>query len=238
MVILVTLAGQMKTAEWAHDLRHPFTKGSFRMIDAILSGQLGEISKETALALVAVRDDAAFVERQIKTLVDPNMGSALNKKTTSANRLVGAVRERYGYMAKISEIDFHADVPVSDSEIFCDADVILYRVFNNLLDNAIRCTPRGGVVTIGYIPNGHYVKCFVSNVGGDPIPSDVLPHLFERGALVARLDNSGLAGLGLFNVANAIKDHGGEIRVSSSKTEGTTFEFTLPLISTSFGRTE
>lgn len=231
MVILVTLAGQMKTAEWAHDLRHPFTKGSFRLIDAILAGKMGEIPKDVARALLAVRDDASYVERQIKSLIDPNQADALNKKNASAGALFKAVEERYRYVVELSNIHFQTDLPAADSAIFCDPDQVLYRVFNNLMDNALRCTPAGGRLTIGYVPNGRFVTCYVMNVGGEPIPQDVLPHLFERSSQVKRLDNSGLAGLGLFNVAKAVKDHGGEITVSSDKIAGTKFQFTLPLAS-------
>ncbi|MBK8651612.1 MAG: ATP-binding protein [Elusimicrobia bacterium] len=58
-----------------------------------------------------------------------------------------------------------------------------------------------------------------------------MPHLFERGSPSKRPTpgETGLAGLGLFNVVKVLSAHGGKIGVKSSKEEGTVFEFTLPL---------
>ncbi|MBK7575228.1 MAG: HAMP domain-containing histidine kinase [Elusimicrobia bacterium] len=55
--------------------------------------------------------------------------------------------------------------------------------------------------------------------------------MFERGSPSKRPTSgqSGLAGLGLFNVEKVVSAHGGKIEVKSTQEEGTIFEFTLPL---------
>lgn len=233
MVIFVTLAGQMKSVEWAHDLRHPFVKGSFRVLDALLTGKMGPLTPDQYHALAHIQADAKFVESRITDLVSPENSGIIKKKQININDLLRSVGERYRYFAGISGIDFRLVTPPEDVWVQCDAELIQYRVFNNLLDNAMRHTPQGGVVELGVrsIAREPLAHCYVRNVGGAPIPAEALPHLFERGSPSKRPTSGemGLAGLGLFNVAKVLAVHGGKIDVKSSKEEGTVFEFTLPL---------
>lgn len=233
MVIFVTLAGQMKSVEWAHDLRHPFTKGSFKVLDAMLMGKLGPLTQEQYHALANIQTDAKFVENHITELVNPETSGALKKRQTKMNDLLKTVGERYTYFAGLSGIDFRLVSPPDDVWVQCDPDVIQYRVFNNLLDNAMRHTPAGGVVELGVrsVGKGAMAQCFVRNTGGTPIPKEAILHLFERGSASKRPTSGqvGLAGLGLFNVEKVVAAHGGKIEVKSSADEGTVFEFTLPL---------
>lgn len=233
MVIFVTLAGQMKSVEWAHDLRHPFAKGSFKVLDAMLMGKLGPLTPEQYHALANIQTDAKFVESHITELVNPETSGALRKKQTKMNDLLKTVGERYTYFAGLSGIDFRLVAPPEDVWVQCDPDLIQYRVFNNLLDNAMRHTPAGGIVELGVRPvgKGGVAHCFVRNTGGAPITKEALPHLFERGSPSKRPTSgqSGLAGLGLFNVEKVVSAHGGKIEVKSTQEEGTIFEFTLPL---------
>jgi len=233
MVIFVTLAGQMKSVEWAHDLRHPFVKGSFRVLDALLTGKMGPLTPDQYHALAHIQADAKFVESRITDLVSPENSGIIKKKQININDLLRSVGERYRYFAGISGIDFRLVTPPEDVWVQCDAELIQYRVFNNLLDNAMRHTPQGGVVELGVrsIAREPLAHCYVRNVGGAPIPAEALPHLFERGSPSKRPTSGemGLVGLGLFNVAKVLAVHGGKIDVKSSKEEGTVFEFTLPL---------
>ncbi len=233
MVIFVTLAGQMKSVEWAHDLRHPFTKGSFRVLDALLMGKLGPLTPEQYHALANIQSDSKFVESHITELVNPETSGTLRKKQTKINDLLKAVGERYTYFAEISGIEFRLVFPPEDVWVYCDSEVLQHRVFNNLLDNAIRHTPRGGVVELGVrsVRKGTFANCFVRNLGGEPISKESIPHLFERGNHSKRPTSgqAGLAGLGLYNVEKVVSAHGGHIEVRSTLEEGTVFEFTLPL---------
>lgn len=233
MVIFVTLAGQMKSVEWAHDLRHPFAKGSFKVLEAMLMGKLGPLTPNQYIALANIQADAKFVESRISELVNPETAGVLRKTQTKVNDLLKTVGDRYAYFAGLSGIKFRWVAPSEDVWVQCDPDLIQYRVFNNLLDNAIRHTPAGGEVELGVRPvrKGAMAHCFVRNTGGTPIPQEMIPHLFERGSPKKRPTSGmvGLAGLGLFNVGKVVSDHGGRIEVKSTQEEGTIFEFTLPL---------
>lgn len=232
MVIFVTLAGQMKTAEWAHDLRHPFTKGSFRLLDAALAGKQGPLTPELYQTLSTVLADAKFVEERITDLVSPETAGAMRLKAVNMTALLKSLVGRYRYFAEVAGVDFSLKLEsTEDVWVLCDAGLIQYRVFNNLIDNAFRYTPRSGSVEIGVAVAGGQANCFVRNTGGDPIPTDILPHLFERGGSLKRAESGerGLAGLGLYNASSVVESHGGRFHVESSHEQGTIFRFTLPL---------
>jgi two-component system phosphate regulon sensor histidine kinase PhoR len=122
--------------------------------------------------------------------------------------------------------------PVPESlEVFCDFESV-QQVMSNLLDNAIKYTPEGNVITIGaraleVTPD--MVEVFVRD-SGTGIPAEELPRLFERFYRVdkARSRELGGTGLGLAIVKHLVKAHGGSVRVESEPGHGSTFLFTLP----------
>jgi two-component system, OmpR family, phosphate regulon sensor histidine kinase PhoR len=124
------------------------------------------------------------------------------------------------------------------AEVFCDAEAV-HQILTNLLDNAIKYTPDGGIVTVGAKqlgasgdPAGHveFVEFFVRDTGSG-IPADELPRLFERFYRVdkARSRALGGTGLGLAIVKHLARSQNGEVRVESQVDKGSTFFFTLPV---------
>jgi len=121
------------------------------------------------------------------------------------------------------------------TEAFCDAEAV-HQILTNLLDNAIKYTPDGGIVTVGARqlgapsdPAGR-VEFFVRDTGSG-IPADDLPRLFERFYRVdkARSRALGGTGLGLAIVKHLARSQNGEVRVESQVDKGSTFFFTLPV---------
>ncbi|MCS7062011.1 MAG: ATP-binding protein, partial [Anaerolineae bacterium] len=110
-----------------------------------------------------------------------------------------------------------------------DADRIK-QVLLNLVENAVKHTPDGGVVRIiGATTDAGMVLLSVSDTGVG-IPSEDLPHVFER---FYRVDKSrsrayGGAGLGLAIAKSIVEAHGGDIEVQSVVGVGTTFNVWLP----------
>jgi signal transduction histidine kinase len=100
----------------------------------------------------------------------------------------------------------------------------LQRVFFNLLDNALRHTPPGGVITVRAESDNDRTIIVVSDTG-EGIPADHVPHIFERfyRADSARSRESGGVGLGLAIVKEIVETHHGEITVSSDLGQSTTF---------------
>ena len=106
----------------------------------------------------------------------------------------------------------------------------LEQVFSNLLQNAVRHTPRGGMITISArtLAGGH-VSIGVHNTGS-VIPKEDLPRVFERFFQVdrARTRKGGSSGLGLSIVTEIVEAHGGTVRAVSSEAGGTEFIVILP----------
>jgi signal transduction histidine kinase len=104
---------------------------------------------------------------------------------------------------------------------------MIQRMLSNLLDNAIKYTPQGGLVKVSVSENEAKVVVSVKDTGCGISPSD-LPRIFER---FYRCDQSrSQAGIGLgLSLARAIaRAHGGEITATSTPNQGSTFTATLP----------
>ncbi len=108
----------------------------------------------------------------------------------------------------------------------------LKQVLLNLVSNALKYTPEGGRVTLGLTLVNEWVRIVVAD-NGLGIPSDELPHIFERFYRVdkARSRAQGGAGLGLSIAQRIAQLHGGRIEAASDGMtgHGTTFSVWLPL---------
>lgn len=109
----------------------------------------------------------------------------------------------------------------------------VHRVLANLLNNAIKYSPDGGAVRVSVnATDGSHGKSAVLVVRdeGVGIPSDDLPHVFDRfrrGAnVVGRFAGTGL---GLASARQLVELHGGTISVESEEGKGSTFVVRLPL---------
>lgn len=114
---------------------------------------------------------------------------------------------------------------------FVSADIALIeRVLENLIENAVRYTPKGGAVTVLLHPHEHVVAVAVSDTGAG-IPAEDLRHIFDRYYRVdrSRKDRTDHAGLGLAIVKKILDLHGVEISVASEMRKGTSFTFGLPV---------
>ena len=107
----------------------------------------------------------------------------------------------------------------------------LEQVVVNLLDNAIKFTPDGGVVTVRATVVGREIVVEVEDTGSG-IPAESLDKLFTRFYQVdaSTTRRSGGTGLGLSISQQIVEAHGGRIWVESEQGRGSTFGFTVPLI--------
>jgi PAS domain S-box-containing protein len=114
--------------------------------------------------------------------------------------------------------------------VYADSDR-LREVITNLFDNAVKYTSEGKV-TIGLTGDNQVVQCYVKDTGPG-IPSEDVPHLFQK---FYRVDNSatrtiGGTGLGLFICRKIIELYNGRIWVESELGKGSTFYINLPRLS-------
>ncbi len=110
------------------------------------------------------------------------------------------------------------------------ADIAMIEsVLENLIENALRHTPRGGVIRVEVETCGGRVAVNVADTGRG-IPEGELASVFERYYRVDRGEagDVGSTGLGLAITRHIVALHGGEIRVESAIGHGTTFSFDLP----------
>ncbi len=103
-------------------------------------------------------------------------------------------------------------------------------VTHNLLDNAIKYTPKGGSVTVEFAHDAENITFSVKDTGYG-IPQSEQERIFSkffRASNIQTVQADG-SGLGLFMVSQIIKHHGGTIRFESEENTGTTFFVTLPI---------
>ena len=103
------------------------------------------------------------------------------------------------------------------------------QLLTNLLDNAIKYTPKGGRIGLKINPINGSVQFEISETGIG-IPQEHIPRIFERFYRVdpARSREMGGTGLGLSIVKHIVSLHHGQIKVESKVGSGSRFLITLP----------
>ena len=126
----------------------------------------------------------------------------------------------YGHTLNL-DIDSHCDLIGSDMEIAS--------AFSNLITNAIKYTPKGGIITIGWHEDGDHAYFTVQDNGIGINPKH-LPRLTERFYRVdsARSRQTGGTGLGLAIVKHVLMQHGAHLEISSKENEGSIFTAVFP----------
>lgn len=126
----------------------------------------------------------------------------------------------YGHTLNL-DIDSHCDLIGSEME--------LASAFSNLITNAIKYTPKGGTITIGWHDDADHGYFTVKDTGIGIDPKH-LPRLTERFYRVdsARSRQTGGTGLGLAIVKHVLMQHGAHIEVESKENQGSTFIAVFP----------
>jgi len=121
------------------------------------------------------------------------------------------------------------EIPENLPEIAVDQSMIMQVLFN-LIDNAIKYTPKKGTITIDAREiNANFIDVSIKDTGVGISEKD-LPRIFERFYRVdkARSRELGGTGLGLSIVKHIVQSHGGKVSVQSTEGRGSTFSFTVP----------
>jgi two-component system, OmpR family, phosphate regulon sensor histidine kinase PhoR len=214
----------------AHDLRSPLNAISLaaHVLQTSFPGQ-GD-SAQTAQMLKTLHRNVqrlqALVEKVLKESdhIKAETGVKLESRELDLWPLVEALIHDLHPVAVTSGTQLTNEVP-EDLTVYADAS-LLKRVFQNLVANAIKYTPRGEVV-IGAQETGVEggIECWVSDNGAG-IPKDRLEKIFDK--LETDPEREGGTGLGLAIVKTFVEAHGGKVTVESKEGVGSTFRFTLP----------
>ena len=146
-----------------------------------------------------------------------------DKKARLAKEIVDDMQRRTDTHRLVS--DFPADFPIVDADPHW-----IRQVFRNIIDNAIKYSPTGGLVMIRGEVREHDVVVSIADQGVGISPEDLIP-LFEKYFRVKAPNGYHVAGTGLgLPVARAIVEaHSGRIWAESKVGQGTTLYFSLPL---------
>ena len=103
------------------------------------------------------------------------------------------------------------------------------QVVGTLLENAIRYTPSGGIVTVSAKVQDSRAEVTVAD-SGEGLSPEAIPHVFERFYRVdpSRTRSTGGVGLGLTIAKQVVEAHGGSIHAASAPDQGSRFIFDLP----------
>lgn len=138
------------------------------------------------------------------------------------------ISSRFKILAENKGLDFN--VKASEMGIVEIDVALMERVIQNLIDNAIKFTPKGGDVSIQVEKVGTKFRFCVKDTGAG-IGEQSLPFVFDR---YKKLDtdtkNDTGAGLGLAIVKRILELHNLEIQVKSEKDKGTEFYFEIPMV--------
>jgi heavy metal sensor kinase len=216
-------------ADASHDLRTPLTILRGELENFAEDPRLDSEMRERAASLLEEVAHLGKIVDQLFTLSQLDAGEAQTKWTRfDLTELAQTTAEQMNLLAEDKGISISCDV--GQPMLVKGNHVRLKQVVVNLLDNAIKYTPEKGAIQLRVLAiNGHAVLEVEDN--GIGIPSEALPHIFERFYRVdqARSADSESAGLGLSIVKSICIAHGAEVEAQSAVGNGSCFRVKLPL---------
>ncbi|EDY20571.1 histidine kinase [Chthoniobacter flavus Ellin428] len=135
-------------------------------------------------------------------------------------------KQLFSKLAEAKRISFHCPAPQGIESIFTD-ETKLQRIITNLVQNAIKYTPPGGVVTLRFLPGEADRWLLRVSDTGVGIPAEHRSKIFEEFHRVPGSEQQEGTGLGLSIVRQLVTILGGTIKVESEVGRGSTFEATL-----------
>ena len=218
-------------ANIAHDLATPLTSVqgfSEALADDVITN--AQVRQETAQLIGREIQRLRRLVGDMQNMTSLESGRLqLDLAPLDLYALVNETLEVVGFECEQVGITIHNKMSPTLPLVLADGDRVT-QVLLNLLDNARRHTPDGGMITIDTKPENQYLTVSISDTGIGIDPAD-LPHIFERfyRADRARTTTTGGSGLGLAIVKAIITAHNGTIRAESQPGKGTRIVFTLPI---------
>ena len=216
----------------SHELRTPLSIEK-EGISILLDGLVGPVVPEQKEILETVMRSIDRLSRMITSLLDISSIETgkiqLSHKMMDLVVLVKDVAFEFKKRAAEKGIDLNVKLPGRAIRVPADEDKIT-QVLSNLVDNAIKFTPKGGAVEVSLTASEDEVACEVSD-NGIGIASENAGKLFEKFQQFSRTAGPGEKGFGLgLSIAKGIVElHGGRIWIKSEIGQGTRVTFVLPL---------
>ncbi len=219
-------------ANVSHELRTPLTS---------ISGYVETLLEETASSSQTTREFLSIILKnahRMNRLTEDLLQLAgieskdyqLKLRTMKADQLLEAAVDSLAGMVVESEVALKTCAR-TQAFVLVDEDA-LTQVFGNLIENAMKYGRSDGGILLSVVERTGEVEFSVQDFGPG-IASDHLERIFERFYRVdkARSRESGGTGLGLAIAKHIVQAHGGRIWAESELGSGTTFRFTIPVVS-------
>lgn len=219
-------------ANIAHDLRTPLTSLQGYLETLLMKlGRLTDDEQRNYLATAVKHSErlGKLVEAlfELAKLDSPDV--QIRPEPFSLDELIQDILQKFRLAADQKRVSLNMDIANDLPHVNADIGLI-ERVFENLIDNALRYTPAGGAIYIRADRDQDRVSVRVSDTGTG-IAQDSIPHLFDRyyRGDRSRKDLNAGSGLGLIITKRILELHGSDVAVTSMVTSGTTFVFSLPV---------
>jgi signal transduction histidine kinase len=208
----------------AHDLRNPLN--TISMSVSVLQNSPPEHALPRVYELI--RRSTKRMNRLIQDLLDEAViekqgGLPINLEPHLANSLTEEVCEITRVQARVKAVNVECKID-GNAVVYADRDRVL-QVLTNLIDNALKFTPEGGLVTVESEVCRDHVRFSVSDTGPG-IPETFRNRVFEPYFQAPGCKQG--SGLGLAIAKQIVEQHGGSIWIEPHDGPGTTFIFTLP----------
>lgn len=228
------MAKQALVANVSHELRTPITTIRAHA-ESLLAGK-ENLSVEVREYLQIIQNEIDILNNLIDDFFYLSRLEGRELELNIAPLDIGVLIQRtVRIMKKIAwekhKISLNQNIPDPLPDVLADGQRVR-QIITNLIQNALRFTPEGGLVMIRAQAQSEIITVTIQDTGMGIAPED-LPNIFER---FYRADKSrnrahGGRGLGLSIVKQLVAMHKGEIGVTSEPGKGSVFWFTLPIVS-------
>jgi len=222
----------------AHDLRNPLTAAAIAIetLQATYNPDTGEFTRlKPGMAihlLKQARTQTRIIDRMIADLLQVGQGDDTQLPIVPQKLQIGELclqvleelSDRYIAKSQTVETDIPQDLPY----VYADPERIR-QVLVNLLDNAIKYTPAGGIITVAGLHRTTQKVQFSVGDTGPGIPEENRDRIFENLFRLQRDQGTDGYGIGLCLCQRIIRAHYGQIWVDSSAHGGAWFHFTMPV---------
>lgn len=219
-------------ANVSHDLRTPLTTLHGYLETLVLRMDRLDVQEQSQYLNIAIGHSqrlSQLVDELFELARLDSCETEITIEPFSLGDLIQDVAQKFHLRAQQNNI--HLEFMNDPSDVWVNGDIaMIQRVLENLIENALRHTPDGGRISLGFIEQGDQVVVKVED-SGHGIPNDELEHIFERFYRVekSRGDEDRSSGLGLSIAKRILEIHGSTIAVESALNQGTTFTFPMPL---------
>lgn len=228
----VTRLEQMRrdfVANVSHELRTPIASLK-ALVETLLDGALEdeEVAHEFLARMETEVDGLARLVQDLLELSRAESGRlTLSPVAADIRRVAEQVIARLRTQAEPKKLDIRIEIPDGLPPGRFDPERI-EQVLVNLVHNAVKFTPPGGIITVGAAAEDDHLVVWVADTGPGVAPED-RDRIFERFYKTDRSRADAGTGLGLSIARHLVELHGGRIWVDGTARPGTTIKFTLPL---------